>query len=47
MSGEGGEYEGNEAYLPRENYEKDEVFNDNEVLRQMLSELWIKVKASQ
>ena len=46
MSGEGGEYEGNEAYLPRDGYEKDEVFNDNEVLRQKLSELWIKVKAS-
>ena len=46
MSGKGGEYEGNEAYLPRDNYAKDEVFRDNEFLRQKLSELWIKVKAS-
>ena len=46
MNGEGGDYEGNEAYLPREGYDKDEVFVDNEVLRQKLSELWIKVKAA-
>ena len=39
------EYEGNAAYLPRENYEKDEVFEDNEVMRQKLSQLWLKVKA--
>lgn len=45
MSSEGGEYYGNEAYLPREGYEKDEIFKDNEVLRTKLSELWAKVKA--
>lgn len=39
-----GEYEGNDAYLPREGYEKDEVFVNNEVLRQKLSDLWNKVK---
>lgn len=39
------EYAGNAAYLPRENYEKDEVFVDNEVMRQKLSQLWLKVKA--
>jgi len=39
------EYADNEAYLPRANYSKDEVFNDNEVLRQKLSQLWLKVKA--
>lgn len=39
------EYAENTAYLPRENYEKDEVFNDNEVMRQKLSQLWLKVKA--
>ena len=43
--GEGGIYEGNEAYIPRSGYDKDEVFRDNEVLRKKLSELWIKVKA--
>lgn len=42
---EGGIYEGNEAYIPRSGYDKDEVFRDNEVLRKKLSELWIKVKA--
>ena len=42
----GGLYDGNEAYLPRTGYEKDEVFNDNEFLRKKLSELWIKAKAA-
>ena len=46
MSGSGGLYEGNEAYLPRTNYDKDEVFKDNQVLKEKLAELWIKVKAS-
>lgn len=45
MVAPGGEYEDNEAYLPR-SYELDEVFQDNEVLRKRLAELWIKVKAS-
>ena len=45
MIAEGGEYEGNEAYLPR-SYAKDEIFHDNEKLRKRLSELWIKVKAA-
>ena len=46
LSGEGGYYENNEAYLPRSGYEKDEVFHDNQTLKKILSELWIKVKAS-
>lgn len=46
MSSEGGEFDGNEAYVPRLNYEKDEVFGDNPVLKQKLAELWIRVKAS-
>ena len=40
------EYKGNNAYLPRTNYEKDEVFVYNEAMKKKLSELWIKVKAS-
>lgn len=40
-----GTYAGNEAYIPRSGFDKDEVFRDNEVLRKKLSELWIKVKA--
>ena len=43
----GGEYEGNEAYLPRIGYELDEVFKHNEVLKKKLSDLWLKVKAQQ
>ena len=45
LSGEGGYFDGNEAYLPREDYEKDEVFEDNQVLKERLTQLWIKVKA--
>ena len=37
----------NEAYLPRAGHPSDESFNDNLVLKKMLSELWIKVKASE
>ena len=44
LSGEGGDYEGNDAYMPRAGYEKDEMFHDNETLKKQLSELWIKVK---
>lgn len=46
MSASGGTYEGNEAYLPRTGYDKDEVFVDNAILKQKLSELWLKVKAN-
>lgn len=46
LSGEGGLFEDNEAYLPRSGYEKDEVFRDNPVLKKTLAELWIKVKAA-
>lgn len=45
LSGEGGYFEGNEAYLPRDGYDKDEVFEDNQILKERLTELWIKVKA--
>lgn len=39
-------YQGNNAYVPRTNYPKDEVFVYNEAMKKKLSELWIKVKAS-
>lgn len=42
----GGLYDGNEAYVPRTAYVNDEVYTDDEFLRKKLSELWIKVKAS-
>lgn len=40
----GGEYEGNVAYLPRSDYDKDEFFKHNEAMKKVLSDLWIKVK---
>ena len=46
MTAPGGLFDGNEAYLPRSGYEKDEVFNYNETLKKTLAELWIKVKAA-
>ncbi len=46
VTAEDGIYYDNEAYLPRAGYDKDEVFNDDEFLRKKLSELLIKVKAS-
>ncbi len=44
MIAEGGEYAENEAYFPRSDYEKDEVFRHNEEMKRILSDLWIKVK---
>lgn len=41
-----GPYVDNEAYLPRMGYEFDEVYQNNQVLKQKMSELWIKVKAA-
>lgn len=46
MTAEDGLFSDNEAYLPRVGYSKDEVFEDNIVLKQKLAELWIKVKAA-
>lgn len=45
LSSDDGEYAGIDAYLPRQGFEKDEVFRYNEVLKQELSELWTRVKA--
>ena len=44
ISGEGGDYEGIEAYIPRENYKKDEVFEYNADVKKIISNLWSKVK---
>lgn len=44
MVAEDGEYYGNEAYLPRTDYAKDEVFRNNEQMKKILADLWIKVK---
>ncbi|MBQ8037448.1 MAG: ABC transporter substrate-binding protein [Proteobacteria bacterium] len=45
MTKEGGEYATNAAYRPRAGFAKDEIFHDNDVIRKMISELWIKGKA--
>ena len=44
LYGEGGEYEGIDAYMPRSGYPKDEVFEYNEDTRKMIANLWSKVK---
>ncbi|MEF9962478.1 MAG: extracellular solute-binding protein [Erysipelotrichaceae bacterium] len=44
LSGKDGEFEGNNAYLPRINYDKDEVFKYNEKAKKIMSDLWTKVK---
>ena len=44
LSGEGGDYEGINAYIPRTDNENDEVFVYNEETKKMISELWSRVK---
>ena len=44
LSGEGGDYEDINAYIPRTGYEKDEVFEFDEDTRKIISNLWSKVK---
>jgi len=44
LSGEGGDYEGINAYIPRSHYELDEVFVYNAETRKIISNLWSKVK---
>jgi spermidine/putrescine-binding protein len=46
LSGAGGEYEGNSAYIPRAGYEKDEMYTDNPKLAAELSDKWLKVMSS-
>ena len=44
LSGEGGGYEGINAYIPRTDNENDEVFEFNGQTRKIISNLWSKVK---
>ncbi len=46
LSGPGGDYEGNDAYLPRAGYDLDEHYVDNVALAAKLSDLWMKVMAA-
>ncbi len=42
--GEGGDYEGISAYLPRTDNENDEVFEYNEETKKIMGDLWSRVK---
>ena len=44
LYGEGGDYEGINAYMPRNDNENDEFFSYNEDTRKIISNLWSKVK---
>ncbi len=39
-----GEFDGNEAYIPREMTDKDEAFHNDEATLKIIAELWVKVK---
>ena len=44
LSGEGGEFEGIDAYIPRTDNDMDEVFEYNENTRKVISNLWSRIK---
>ena len=44
LSGEGGDYEGINAYIPRTDNDMDEMFEFNAETRKIISNLWSKVK---
>lgn len=44
LSGEGGDYEGINAYIPRTDNPNDEVFVYNEETKKIIGELWSRVK---
>ena len=39
-----GDFDGNEAYIPRNKNASDEVFHNNPEMLKTISELWVKVK---
>ncbi|MGX8834473.1 extracellular solute-binding protein [Amedibacillus sp. YH-ame6] len=44
VSAPDGEFDGNNAYLPRVGYKKDEIFEYNDVTKKIISDYWVKVK---
>ena len=46
LSGEGGDYEGINAYIPRTDNENDEVFEYNADTKKIISDLWLRVKSA-
>lgn len=46
LGGEGGDYDGINAYTPRSGYDKDEVFQYDEAIRKIIADLWSRVKVA-
>ena len=46
LGGKGGDYDGINAYTPRAGYDKDEVFQYDEITRKIIADLWSRVKVS-
>lgn len=44
MYAEGGDYEGIDSYIPRDNHENDEIFKFNDETKKIMGNLWSKVK---
>ena len=44
LSSEDGEYYGIDAYVPRVGFEEDETFVNDDTIRKIISEYWVKVK---
>lgn len=46
LGGKGGDYDGINAYTPRDGYDKDEVFQYDETTRKIIADLWSRVKVA-
>lgn len=46
LGGKDGDYDGINAYTPRAGYDKDEVFQYDEITRKIIADLWSRVKVS-
>ena len=46
LGGKGGDYDGINAYAPRAGYDKDEVFQYDEITRKIIADLWSRVKVA-
>ena len=47
LGGKGGDYDGINAYTPRAGYDKDEVFQYDEITRKIIADLWSRVKVAE
>jgi len=46
MTADGGNYATNIAYLPRNSYEKDEIFHDSEAMQFVTADLWARLRGT-